>query len=114
MRPIGDAKFDTVTCKAWKLVDNDGKVRMFANTSDSDAGMVWTDKNGRVRMRAVTCINGQAGIGWHDTDGNGRMIVKTEADGLADMAWYDKDGKVRIMAATNRDFTSLPTKVLKP
>ena len=32
VRPAGDATFDTITCKGWKVVDGDGKVRIGAGT----------------------------------------------------------------------------------
>ena len=82
VRPAGDATFDTITCKAWKVVDKDGKVRIMATTAD-----------------------GYAGVTWRDKDEKGRIVASTFADGDASVAWFDKDEKVRIAAATLADGT---------
>jgi hypothetical protein len=57
--PTGDATFDTITCKQWKVVDKDGKVRIGANTrDDGTAAVVWIDKDGAGRIAAGTLADG--------------------------------------------------------
>ena len=91
-RPDGNATFDTVTCKKWKVVDDSGKERMSASTNAVGAGITWYDK-----------------------DETARMSASTLADGRASMDWFDKDGKSRIGASTKTDGTvTLPTTDLKP
>ena len=77
-RPAGDATFDTVTCKAWKLVDKDGKGRIGAvTTDDGTAGMAWYDKNGKMRIDAVTTGDGNAIVTWLDKNGKDRISAST-------------------------------------
>ena len=59
VRPAGDATFDTITCKGWKVVDKDEKVR----------------------IAAATHVNGQASVAWFDKDEKGRIMAATLADG---------------------------------
>ena len=48
----GDATFDTIICKAWRVVDKDGTGRIIAGTSpEGRSGVVW--------------------VVWFDKDGNG-------------------------------------------
>ena len=99
--PAGDATFDTITCKEWRVVDKDGKTRILANTAaDGNAGVMWRDKDGKVRIAANTNAKGLASVGWFDKDGKVRIGADTDADGNAGVMWLDKDGKVRIDAAT--------------
>ena len=52
IQPAGDATFDTITCKAWKVVDKDGKSRIVAGTNvDGNVGVRWFDKIARARRR---------------------------------------------------------------
>jgi len=93
IQPAGDATFDTITCKSWKVLDKDGKLR----------------------INAATYADGQASVQWNDKDGNARIAAGTNADGQAGVALFDKDGKVRIGAGTFADGTvELPTSDLKP
>ena len=139
IQPAGDAEFGTITCKEWRVVDKDGKVRIGAVTgANGDAGVQWKDKDGKVRITAatygkgtadvqwldkdckprisaLTTADGQAGLGWWDKDGKMRITAATGADGDAAVTWWDKDGKQRIRAATYADGTVvLPTSDLKP
>ena len=92
IQPVGDATFDTITCKGWKVVDKDGKVRISA-TTDAD---------------------GQASVWWLDKDGKSRIAAGTLADGEASVMWLDKDEKLRIAAGTNAAGTVvLPTSDFK-
>ena len=138
-RPVGDATFDTITCKSWNIVDKDGKVRIGAEVRpNGDASMLWLDKDGKPRILASTLAGGSAAMSFldkdaeirivastsatgvasvhcFDKDGRARIIAGTTPDGGADMAWYDKDGKAHIGAATKTDGTvTLPTTHLKP
>jgi hypothetical protein len=102
--PAGDATFDTITCKEWKVVDKDGKVRIAANTkADGRASVVWADKDGMFRIVASTDAYGAAGVDWYDKDGKFRIIASTDARGGAVVDWKDKDGKTRIAAGTKAD-----------
>ena len=93
VRPVGDATFDTITCKGWNVVDKDGKERIVAGTR----------------------VDGDAGVQWLDKDGKRRIAAATSADGLASVAWRDKDDKTRIVAAIFADGTvALPTKDQNP
>ena len=104
IQPAGDATFDTITCKAWKVVDNESKLRISAGTdADGYAGVQWFDKDGKSRIVARTVADGDAGVSWWDKDGKKRIAARTLADGIASVVWLDKDEKVRISAATLAD-----------
>ena len=138
IQPVGDATFDTITCKEWRVVDKDGKTRIGAGTSeDGQASVGWLDKDEKVRIAAATSANGQAsvelldkdektrigastlangnaGVRWLDKDEKTRINAGTLADGQASVLWFDKDGKGRIGAGTLADGTVfLPTEDLK-
>ncbi|MCE9620107.1 MAG: hypothetical protein K8R92_09375 [Planctomycetes bacterium] len=92
VRPAGDATFDMITCKGWKVVDADGKVRIASETND----------------------NGKVGVAWYDQNGTKRIVASTYVNGDASVTLMDKDG-VRIVAAILADGSvSLPTKDLTP
>ncbi len=82
-RPAGDATFDTITCKEWRVVDKDGKKRIVAGVSDDGlaAGVQWLDQDGKVRIGAVTRTDRDAAVQWFDRDGNARFVTGTRADG---------------------------------
>ena len=116
IQPAGDATFDTITCKAWKVVDKDAKVRIVAKTlANGNAGVSWFDKDGKQRIEAATLAEGQASVLWNDKDGKLRIGAATDSDGEASVQWLDKDGKQRIAAGTFADGTVvLPTSDVKP
>ena len=88
IQPVGDATFDTITCKAWKVVDNESKVRISAGTdADGEAGVSWWDKDGKQRIAARTLADGYAGVGWLDKDGKLRIGAATRSDGNAGVGW---------------------------
>jgi uncharacterized membrane protein len=59
VRPVGDATFDTITCKTWNVVDADGKTRVAAATlANGTAGVQWFDKDGKARISAATLADG--------------------------------------------------------
>ena len=92
VRPAGDATFDTITCKGWKVVDKDGKVRISAGTlADGNASVGCNDRDGKVRISATTMANGTASVAWADKDGKVRIGAGTEADGT--VRYPTKDGK---------------------
>ena len=111
----GNPRFGIITCDGWRVVDKDGKVRIGAVTdADGTAGVEWWDKDGTVRIDAATRVDGEAGVAWMDKDGKVRIGAATRVDGEASVGWYDKDGTPRIGAATFADGTvGLPTKDLK-
>jgi hypothetical protein len=80
--PAGDATFDTITCKEWKVVDKDGKLRIRANTlADGGAGVAWADKDGKTRITATTLADGTAAVALADKDRKLRINASTLADG---------------------------------
>jgi YD repeat-containing protein len=103
VRPVGDATFDTITCKEWKVVDKDGKVRIGAGSTSNTAGMAWNDKDERMRVAIATSFDGAAVASWYDKDGKGRLTAATLPDGKAVVSWLDRDEKVRISASTTLD-----------
>ena len=51
--------FDTITCKKWRVVDKDGKVRISAGTfADGTASVAWVDTDGKVRIDASILADG--------------------------------------------------------
>jgi len=105
LRPAGDATFHTITCKAWRVVDKDGKERIRAGTVDGDAGVTWFDTDGKMRIAAFAAADGLARVAWFDKEGKERIGASTFADGLAGIGWLDRDGKERIAAGTQADGT---------
>ena len=133
VRPVGDATFDTITCKEWNVVDGDGKERITAFTNpDGQASVQWlavfavafvgyvvsqrnptfgtiTCKGWKVvdadgKQRIVAGTHAEeAGVQWLDKHGKKRIAAATLADGQACVAWIDRDEKVRINAATHAD-----------
>ena len=88
-RPDGNATFDTVTCKKWKVVDDSGKERMSASTfADGRASMDWFDKDEVMRISARTTAVG-AGITWFDKDGKSRIGASTKTDGTVTLPTTD-------------------------
>ena len=116
VRPVGDATFDTITCKEWKVVDGDGKERIAAFTNPSgNAGVKWRDKDEKLRILASTSADGNSAVAWLDTDGKLRINASTLADGFASVALGDNNEKIRIAAATLPDGTvCLPTEDRNP
>ena len=102
VRPVGDATFDTITCKGWKVIDAEGKERITAFTlaSGGYAGLMWFDKEGKVRITASSHANGEASVIWSDKDEKNRISAATLANGQASVDWLDKNGKLRVNAAT--------------
>ena len=115
-RPTGDATFDIITCKGWRVVDKDEKARIIATThAEGDAIVYWRDKNGKQRIHVSTGPEGDASVTLMDKNEKMRIAVSTSPDGYAGVDWSDKDGKQRIDASIEADGTvSLPTKDLSP
>ena len=116
VRPVGDATFDTITCKGWNVVDKDGKEWITAFTNhDGQASVQWNDKDGKQRIDAGTFADGLAIVKWLDNKEKSRIAAATLPNGIASVAWYDKDEKGRIRAATLADGTVvLPTQEDNP
>ena len=90
IQPAGDATFDTITCKAWRVVDKDGKVRIGARTlAEGSASMVWIDKDGKMRIVATTFSDGQASVELLDKDEKMRIDAVTFADGAVRLPTKD-------------------------
>jgi len=105
--PVGDGSFDTVTCRAWKLIDKDGTLRIGATTfADGEAVVQWFDKGGKMRIVAATDADGDATVQMNDKDGKSRISAATQAGGQASVQWNDKNGAKRIDAGTFPDGTA--------
>ena len=121
VRPAGDATFDTITCKKWKVVDADGKERITARTdlesnSGPSAGISWFDKSGAERISAYTFVAGSASIVFSENEKSPRIVVATNTrTGHAAIGLVDKELKPRIQLKVWADGTiELPTKDLTP
>ena len=114
--PVGDATFDTITCKTWKIIDKDGKMRIGATTdANGYASVQWHDKDGKQRITAATFADGNATVSWFDKDEKMRITATTFLDGFSSLAWFDKDMKMRIEAGITADGkVLLPTKDITP
>ena len=56
---VFNPSFNTITCKEWRVVDKDGKLRIVAGTvADGQASVVWLDKDGTLRIYAGTLADG--------------------------------------------------------
>ena len=95
VRPAGDATFDMITCKGWKVVDN----------------------RGNVRIRAATCAPIEPEVAMmqlFDKEGNVKIAALTTANGIPSVMMYD-NVQVRIAATILSSGTvDLPTKDLNP
>ena len=90
VRPVGDATFDTITCKGWKVVDKDGKLRIVAATlDDGQASVALLDKQKKARISATTFADGDAGMTWRDKDEKTRIGAVTYADGTVNLPTTD-------------------------
>ena len=116
MRLAGvNATFDTVNCKTWNVIDDNGTARITATTSaDGNGGISLFGNDGKPRIGVTIAADGNGGMTWFDKDMNLRMSAGTFANGNAGMTWFDKDGNSRITASTAADSTvTLPTTDLK-
>jgi len=115
VRPVGDATFDTIVCKKWMLIDEEGNLRIAAATNTDSAYVNWLDKNKKVRITAGTYTDGSAAVTWFDRESKSRILASTDQIGIAALILADKDKNIRIMEATWPDGTiALPTKDEKP
>ena len=79
---VKKGNFDTITCKGWYVVNEDGKERICAFTnSDGNAIVGWRDKDGKARIAAGTFANGHASVQWNDKDGKARIMAAVMSDG---------------------------------
>ena len=93
IQPAGDATFDTITCKGWRVVDKEGKMRIAATLADGNAGVVWFDKDGKIRIVASTSTEGNASVRWGDKDMKTRILAATLADGTVLLPTSDLKSK---------------------
>ena len=99
VRPVGDATFDTITCKGWKVVDTDAKTRIVACTkADGSATVGWLDQDGKLRINAGTFADGEAALTFADKNEKKRISAFIDGEGSGTMSWADKRGVVRIGA----------------
>ena len=92
-RPDGNATFDTVTCKKWKVVDDSGKERIIAKATAIGAGITWYDKDETARIDASTTADGDAFMQWLDKDEKARIAAGTKPDGAIDLPITDLQPK---------------------
>ena len=98
--------FDNITCKGWKVVDEDGKERIVTGTDQFGfCSVAFVDQNKKMRISAGTRASGLAGVGIFDMDGKSRIAALSFADGVVMLPTHDwesnKDAKVE-------DATELP------
>ena len=105
VRPAGDATFDTITCKGWQVVDEDGKERIKAFSSANGVAVAFLDENGNKRITAGTSFRGDAGVEWRDRHETPRMGAVTTADGSAFLGWNSKGGGRHLLIDDTRDDT---------
>jgi hypothetical protein len=122
--PASDATFDTVTCKAWRVVDKDGKVRIGANVAESGSPVLVLTNTNEVPVVMASVLDGDRGyLGIHDRDGKARLTaafgedkaiglrlfgdnreprvaLHVSANGAAGVRLHDTDGVMRIGADT--------------
>ena len=56
---VKKGNFDTITCKGWSVVDEDGEKRISAETYPwGEARVEWFDKHAKMRITAGTSANG--------------------------------------------------------
>jgi hypothetical protein len=93
---------DTITCKAWQVVDKAGNVRITAATlANGESGIGWFDNNGKPRIDAGTFAAGEVGVRWSDTNGNIRMTAFTQPNGNTSMQWLDTEGETQMNVAVS-------------
>jgi hypothetical protein len=102
--PAGDATFDTITCKEWKVVDKDGKVRIRAGVFGNDVGLALMDKAGTNRIMIFES-DGDAVMNVNDSGGKPRVAVSVQGNGNAGVVWYDPWGKTSFAGVTTADGT---------
>jgi len=92
---------DVVTCKALRIVDEDGKVRIIAAVTPSgQASIALLDKQGKSRVSCSTFEDGNAAVKLSDANGQLRVALGTRARGDGVIEWLDQSGKIRLIAGT--------------
>lgn len=106
-----NASFDTVTCKALKVVDAAGKVRLAAMPVGAAGSMYFAcfDTDSKPRIGIGVTKEGDASVDLCDKDGSMRISSMSYADGAALTRWFDKNGDPRIVAGTTPRAESPPT-----
>lgn len=84
--PPSDAEFNVITCRALKVLDSDGVVRVGVATSPKgDSVIMLSDAARRPRMAFGTLIDGTAVFREMGTDGKPRLVAQTLADGATSL-----------------------------
>lgn len=117
VRGADNAAFDELTCRAIRVVDKDGKVRVTVGAlSDRAFGMTILDADSKPRIGIGTTLGGDAMLDMLDAKGESRMSIETDKEGYALTRWKDARGNPRVVAGTYRsaeEAPSLPTADLK-
>jgi hypothetical protein len=104
VRPAGDATFDTITCKRWRVLDKDGRERIVAKCSaEGDADLCLLDTNGKKRIFALVSVDGSTDLAFTDKVEKMRIDIGTDADSNAVVALHDKSEKLRLQAGAFAD-----------
>jgi hypothetical protein len=99
--PAPSQSADVVTCKALRIVDEGGKVRIIAAVTPSgQASIALLDKQGKSRVSCSTFEDGNAAVKLSDANGQLRVTLGTRARGDGVIEWLDQSGKIRLAAGT--------------
>jgi len=95
---VKKGNFDTITCKGWSVVDEDGEKRItayakfdWADVTLGVASVDWFDKGGQLRIAARIIDDGYAGVELKDKDGKSRITAATHAEGTVELPTEDFD-----------------------
>jgi hypothetical protein len=111
VRPVSDGTFDTITCKSWRVVGDDGTPRVRASVTSGAAGIYWFDRDGKARLVASVDGNGASGFHVCDKAEQHRITMAMTPGNNAILGVSDKSGKPRITAGVSDDGTVIyPTR----
>ena len=104
--------FDTITCKSWKVVDEDGKERIVTGTDQFGfSSVAFVDKNKQMRISAGTRASGLAGMAIFDMEGKSRIAALSFEDGVVMLPTHDWESD---KAAKSDGAAEFPKEELNP
>jgi len=81
---IPEARFEEVTCRSLRVVDEDGRERVVIEVDDEDnATIEFMDGDGTRRLLEGAFADGEAYTGWHDASGEAVISARCDAEGAA-------------------------------
>jgi len=107
--------FDSITCRALKVINADGNERIYAST-DNLGNPVFTisDRKDQIRFLAGTDDDGGSSLTMKDKKGKMRISLDCDEKGDAKVFFFDTNEKLRVIAGTRvNGEVLLPTKDLK-